>query len=102
VFIRYFVMAMLSPYWLEQMKMSSFAMLFFVSSVLFVLLLIIKTTVGVGLVLFSGRLHNIDLNQRLMKLAFGDKSTSPVDSGHPEESLAEIDRFTAIEGRVVG
>lgn len=95
-------MAMLSPYWQEQMKMSSFAMISFVSSVLFLLLLLVKTTLGVGLVLFCGRLHNNDFNQRLMKLAFGDKSTSPVNSGHPEESLAEIDRFTSIEGRVVG
>lgn len=95
------IMALMSPYWLEQIKSSSWGVCIFVCAVIFLLLLIVKTAVGIGLVLYCGNLHNLDLRQRLVDQSFGDKA-SAITSIDPDDSLAEIGRYTAVEGRIVG
>jgi len=94
-------MAIMSPYWLEQIKLSSWQVCVIVCLEIFAFLLVVKSAVGIGLVLFSGNLHNNDLRRRLVEDSSSDK-VSNAAPGYPDESLVKIERYMSIKGRMVG
>lgn len=97
-------MALVSPYWYDSIKATSYVVIACIGIFAFLILLAIKTAIGIGLVLYSGNLHNIDLKLRVQSESANNDSKCFMsrESSVAEESLAEIERFTSIEGRIVG
>lgn len=101
------VLAIISPYWMDLVMMSTTRTIVFGSIGAFTVLVVIKTIIGLSLINYSGYLHNLDVTNGV-KVAkeskfFASSGTSvntSVDAA--DETLETVERYTSIEGRVVG
>lgn len=93
VSIRYFILAISSQS--VQAYISSCSNVSFILQIIitFLILLVSKTLLGVGLVLYAGTEHNKELDAR---------TASAVARNGSVTQLLNIERFTAYKGRVVG
>lgn len=94
VSIRYFILAYSSQSVQAYISSCSNASYILQIIITFVILLVCKTALGVGLVLYAGTEHNKELDART--------ATAAVQRTGSVTQLLNIERYTAYKGRVVG
>lgn len=108
VCIRYFMLAFVSSNWVEVIQSLELYKKLLIALVLFVLLNAIKIFIGLGIVVYAGNEHNKELQKLNERRKDIDSDACNVIDDNLQDyeenslDLSSVDRFTTIEGKIIG